>query len=94
MTRIQERSEKAGVTLSAPRDRFTSATQPYDALVVPGMVDPSSTYRLRALASEQRAREVLDPAIKKEWEDLAIQWHLIAHIAAELLGHVPKIDTA
>jgi hypothetical protein len=58
------------------------------------MVEPSSTYRLRALASEQRAREASDPEIKKEWEDLAIQWHLIAHIAAELRGHVAKIDTA
>ena len=58
------------------------------------MVDPSSTYRLRALASEQRASEASDPAIKREWEDLAIQWHLIAHIAAELRGHLPRIDTA
>jgi hypothetical protein len=58
------------------------------------MVEPSSTYRLRALASEQRAREALDPAIKKEWEDLAIQWYLIANIAAELRGYRPRIDTA
>jgi hypothetical protein len=58
------------------------------------MVEPSSTYRLRALASEQHAREASNPAIKKEWEDLAIQWHLIAHIAAELRGHLPRIDTA
>jgi hypothetical protein len=56
------------------------------------MVEPSSTYRLRALASEQRAREASDPAIKKEWEDLAIQWHLIAHVAAELRGNASKID--
>ena len=58
------------------------------------MVEPSATYRLRALASEQRAREATDPAIKKEWEDLAIQWHLIAHMAAELRGTLPRIDTA
>jgi hypothetical protein len=70
------------------------APQLYDAPMVPGVVDPSSTYRLRALASEQRARESSDPAIKKEWADLAIQWDLIAHIAAELRGHVPRIDTA
>jgi hypothetical protein len=42
------------------------------------MIEPSSTYRLRALAREQRAREASDPAIKKEWEELAIQWHLPA----------------
>jgi hypothetical protein len=58
------------------------------------MTDPSSTYRLRALASEQHARNASDPAIKKEWEDLAIQWHLIAHIAAELRGGVPQLDAA
>jgi hypothetical protein len=58
------------------------------------MIEPSSTYRFRALASEQRAREASDPAIKKEWEELAIQWHLIAHMAAELGGHVPRIDQA
>jgi len=58
------------------------------------MIEPSSTYRLRALASEQRAREASDPAIKKEWEELAIQWHLIAHMAAEQRGHVPRIDQA
>jgi hypothetical protein len=62
--------------------------------MVPCMVEPSATYRLRALASEQRAREASDPALKKEWEDLAIQWHLIAHIAAELRGRRPRIDTA
>jgi len=54
------------------------------------MIEPSSTYRL----SEQRAREASDPVIKKEWEELAIQWHLIAHIAAELHGRRPRIDHA
>jgi hypothetical protein len=62
--------------------------------IYPCMVEPSSTYRLRALASEQHAREASNPAIKKEWEDLAIQWHLIAYIAAELRGHLTQIDSA
>jgi hypothetical protein len=57
------------------------------------MVDSSSTYRSRALASEQHARDASDPAIKREWEELAIQWHLIAHVAAELRGPLPQIDT-
>lgn len=64
------------------------------AFMVACMVDQSSTYRLRALASEQHAREASDPTIKKEWEELAIQWHLIAHIAAELGGRLSRIDTA
>jgi hypothetical protein len=65
-----------------------------DTTIYRCMGEPSSTYRLRALASEQHAREASDPAIKKEWENLAIQWHLIAHIAAELRGILPRIDTA
>jgi len=33
---------------------------------------------LRALASEQRAHDASDPAIKKEWEALAIEWYQLA----------------
>jgi hypothetical protein len=82
------------VTFFALGGRVIPAAQLYGASTTPIMVEPSSTYRLRALASEQRAREASDPAIKKEWEDLAIQWHLIAYITAEQRGHVPRIDTA
>lgn len=35
---------------------------------------------LRALACEQRARDASDPAIKKEWEALAIEWHQLASV--------------
>jgi hypothetical protein len=35
---------------------------------------------LRALASEQRARDASDPAIRKEWEALAIEWHQLATV--------------
>jgi hypothetical protein len=56
------------------------------------MVASSTTYRLRALASEQRARNAPDRGIKREWEDLALQWHLVAHVAAELRGEIPDID--
>jgi len=58
------------------------------------MKDRSSIYRLRAIASETRARQSSDPALKKEWEDLANQWHLLAHAAAEVAGTVPDVDTA
>jgi hypothetical protein len=33
---------------------------------------------LRALASEQRARDASDPIVEKEWETLAIEWHQLA----------------
>jgi hypothetical protein len=35
---------------------------------------------LRALASEQRARDASDPTVKKEWEALAIEWHQLATV--------------
>ena len=35
---------------------------------------------LRALESEQRARDAFDPAVKREWEALAFEWHQLAHI--------------
>jgi len=34
---------------------------------------------LRAVLAEQRAREASDPAIKREGEALAIEWHQLAN---------------
>ncbi|MGC1652407.1 MAG: hypothetical protein WA722_06275 [Candidatus Sulfotelmatobacter sp.] len=45
---------------------------------------------LRALASEQRARDASDPAIKKEWEALAIEWHLLANATEKTTNKVPQ----
>jgi curved DNA-binding protein CbpA len=45
---------------------------------------------LRALASEQRARDASDPAVKKEWEALAIEWHQLANTAAKATNKVPQ----
>ncbi len=45
---------------------------------------------LRALASEQRARDASDPAIKKEWEALAIEWHLLATMTEKTINKVPQ----
>ena len=42
----------------------------------------SHTYRLKALESERRASEASDPATKQDWEELAIQWHAMAHASA------------
>jgi len=38
---------------------------------------------LRALACEQRARDASDQAVKKEWEALAIEWHLLVNTSAK-----------
>jgi hypothetical protein len=58
------------------------------------MVDLSDAYRSRALASEERARDASDPAIRTEWEELAIQWHLMANLAAQAKGRSALIDVA
>jgi hypothetical protein len=41
----------------------------------------SGVFRLKALFSEQRARESSDPTSKRDWEELAIEWHMMANLA-------------
>jgi hypothetical protein len=45
------------------------------------MPDQTKTYRLKAVASEQKAALATDPLIKREWEEIAMQWHLLANLA-------------
>jgi hypothetical protein len=40
-------------------------------------------YRAKALVAEQRAKETSDPTAKQDWEELAIEWHMMASIAAK-----------
>jgi hypothetical protein len=70
--------------------------KPYDTTYVSIVMhdEPSATYRLRALASEQQAHDATDPAIKREWVELAGEWHRLANIAAEASGQKPDIDFA
>lgn len=56
------------------------------------MNDLSKTCRLRALASEQRAKAASDPVSRREWEELAMQWHMIANVAGEMEAKVPQLD--
>jgi hypothetical protein len=42
-------------------------------------------YRANALACEKKAQEATDQVIKRQWEELAIQWHYIANQVARLL---------
>ncbi len=46
---------------------------------------------MRALASEQRARDSSDPTVKKEWEALAIEWHQLATAIAKTTRGDPVI---
>jgi hypothetical protein len=54
----------------------------------------SQMFRSRAIATEQQAREAPDPARKREWEELAMAWHLKAHLAAKESGDVTQIEFA
>ena len=51
-------------------------------------------FRLRAVQCEQRARDNPDPLIKGEWEELAIEWHLLANAIGKASGETPQIDIA
>jgi len=53
-------------------------------------VDMNNFALLRALASEQRARDASDPAIRKEWEALAIEWHLLANTTEKMNNKVSQ----
>jgi hypothetical protein len=50
-------------------------------------------YRAKALACEQRARDTSDPASKRDWEELAIEWHTMANFAAKATGEIPLIES-
>jgi hypothetical protein len=50
------------------------------------MVDLPATYLRRAAACEKRALDASEPAIQAEWDELAIQWHLMAAAATRLGG--------
>jgi hypothetical protein len=54
--------------------------------------DRSGIFRLKALFSEQRARESTNATAKQDWEELAIEWHMMANLAARANGEISQID--
>ena len=54
----------------------------------------SGIFRLRALFSEQRAKQSSEPRARQDWEELAIEWHLMANLAAAAKGESGQIDVA
>lgn len=42
------------------------------------LLKASEKYRLKALTCEKLAREATDDATKAAWEELAIEWHILA----------------
>ena len=43
-------------------------------------LDKAKTHRMRAVMCNQRASQATDPQVKKDWKELAIEWH---HLASE-----------
>jgi hypothetical protein len=54
----------------------------------------SSIFRLKALFSEQRAKESREPRSRDDWEELAIEWHMLANLAADAKRESTQIDDA
>jgi hypothetical protein len=54
--------------------------------------DRSGIFRLKALFSEQRARESTNPTARQDWEELAIEWHMMANLAARANGEISQIE--
>ena len=42
--------------------------------------DKAKLHRMRAIMCNQRASQATDPQVKRDWEELAIEWH---HLASE-----------
>ena len=54
----------------------------------------SSIFRLKALFSEQRARESIEPRSRADWEELAIERHMMANLAAGANEESNQIDVS
>jgi hypothetical protein len=52
----------------------------------------SGIFRLKALFSEQRARQVREPRSRSDWEELAIEWHAMANLATGTKTESTQID--
>jgi hypothetical protein len=51
-------------------------------------------YRTKATVCEQRAIEASDPTSKRDWEELAIEWHTMASFAAKVNGETALVHVA
>ena len=50
------------------------------------MVSKHNDYRMQAAVCEKRAEEATDREIKRQWQEIAIQWHFMANQAARMFG--------
>jgi hypothetical protein len=63
-------------------------------ILTDAVADRSSVFRLKALCCEQRARETTEPGSTRNWEELAIEWHTMANLAARLNGEIAQAEIA
>jgi hypothetical protein len=43
-------------------------------------LDKAKLHRMRAVMCDQHASQATDPQVKRDWEELAMEWH---HLASE-----------
>ena len=58
------------------------------------MVADPQDYRAKAIACEQIAKQTADRTIRLQWEERAMQWHLMANQATRLSGEAPTTADA
>jgi hypothetical protein len=60
------------------------------------MVDPDKArlHRMRAVMCDQRAGQATDVELKKQWQELAMEWHALASEAARAAGDDGQIEIA
>ena len=80
------------VKLRAPE---VDLSQQYNSnrYILTSMIE-SESYRLRAIQNELRARAASDPAIKAEWEALAMEWHALASAIFQGSEDIEQIEVA
>ncbi|MGO9359262.1 MAG: hypothetical protein ACLP1D_16620 [Xanthobacteraceae bacterium] len=59
------------------------------------MKETSERFRRRAVSAEQTARSAPTPAIRKEWEQIAIEWHALAslEVVSQETSDILEIET-
>jgi hypothetical protein len=48
----------------------------------------TDNYRMKAIACERQASDASNPISKRDWEELAIDWHAMASLAPGTNGEI------
>jgi pilus assembly protein Flp/PilA len=77
---------------SFPRQGYHDMTLHPQILTNAPIANRSGIFRLKALFSEQRARESSEPRSSSDWEELAIEWHTMANLVDSAKGKNSQSD--